>query len=216
MHEGHARRYQDVGSVQRAGAALRTETVLDTIVSVAVEALALDVFLRPVNCEVYRDDGHQRFALVFGNGLPGDEIDLLEGVGQSVVIAEEVEVVILVVESAHLLAGFDLFLFQFGRVQFIAEGAAHGYGSFGLERNHWAGFRDVCSHGAHGIEEGGAVVELEVIQRFGVVGAPVLDKIREHGRFKAPAAAGAALKHDIRVGLHDAVENAVEAEYIAV
>ena len=160
VHEGHSRRDKDVGPVLRAGAALRIETVLDAIVSVAVEAFALDVFLRSIDCEVDCDDGHQRFALVFGDGLPRDEVDLLEGVGQSVVIAEEVEVVVLVIEGAHLLAGFDLFLLKFGRVQLVAEGAAHGNGCFGLEGNHGAGFRDVGAHGAHRIEEGRAVVEL--------------------------------------------------------
>ena len=91
MHESHAGRDKFFG----AGVVLRADTVFDEVVSVTVEALALDVFLRPVDCEVDSDDGYQCFALVLGDGLPGDEVDLLEGVGQPVVIAEEVEVVVL-------------------------------------------------------------------------------------------------------------------------
>ena len=92
MHEGHACRDKDVGSALRAGAALRTEAALDTVVSVAVEAFALDVFLRAVDSQVDGDDCYQCFALVLGDGLPGDQVDLLEGIGEPVVIAEEVEV----------------------------------------------------------------------------------------------------------------------------
>ena len=103
VHEGHARCDEYVGAILRAGAALRSETALNTIVSVAVEAFALDVFLRTVDCEVDCDDSQQSFALIFGDGFPCDEVYLLEGVGQSVVIAEEVEVVVLVIEGAHLL-----------------------------------------------------------------------------------------------------------------
>ena len=97
MHERHA------GRDMLGGAAL------DAVVPVGREALALDVLLRPVDGQVDRDDRHQRLALVLSDALPRDEVDLLEGIGQPVVIAEEVEVVVLVVEIAHLLAGLDLF-----------------------------------------------------------------------------------------------------------
>ena len=72
------------------------------------------------------------------------------------------------------------------------------------------------AHCADRIEEGGSVVEFEVVQRLGVVGTPVLDKVCEHGGIKSSAAAGAAFKHDVRMGLNDAVQDAVEPQHIAV
>ena len=190
MHEGHA------------GGDDLYVVALQPVVPVRRQSLALDVFLGTVDGQIDGDDGDERLALVLCDALPGDQVDLLEGIGKAVVIAEEVEVVVLVVEVAHLFAGPDLLLFELGGVQLITEGAAHGDGCLGLEGHHGTGFRDMRAHAAHGVEEGGPVVELEVVQGLGVVGAPVLDEIGQHGGVETAASAGAALKHDVGMGLH--------------
>jgi len=59
-------------------------------------------------------------------------------------------------------------------------------------------------------------VELEVVQGLGVVRAPVLDEIGQHGGIETAAAARTPLEHDIRVGLDDAVHDAVETQHVAV
>ena len=59
-------------------------------------------------------------------------------------------------------------------------------------------------------------MELEVVQGLGIVRTPVLDEIREHGRIKTSAAAGAALKHDVGMRFDNAVQDPVQAQNITV
>ena len=157
MHKGHAAGGQTACSA------------FYPVIFVGFETFALNVLLGAINSQVDGDDSDQSLAFVFGDALPRDQVDLFEGISQPVIIAEEVEVVIFMVEVAHLLTGPDFFLFQFGGIQLISEGTAHGDGGFGLEGDHGAGFRDMGAHGAYRIQERGSVVELEVVQGFGIV-----------------------------------------------
>jgi hypothetical protein len=72
------------------------------------------------------------------------------------------------------------------------------------------------AHGAYRIQERGSVMELEVVQGFGIVRTPVLYKIGEHGRVETSAAACAAFKHDIGMRFDNAVQDPVQAQNITV
>ena len=78
MHKGHA-----AGSQPACSA-------FDPVVFVGLETLTLYVLLRAVHSQVDGDDSDQGLAFVFGDALPRDQVDLFEGIGQPVIIAEEV------------------------------------------------------------------------------------------------------------------------------
>ena len=92
MHESHTGRDKIVA------------VSLNTIFLLGIEPPALDIFLRTIHCQVDCNDSHKGFALIPCKALPGDKIDLLEWICKPVIITVEVEVIVLVIELAHLPA----------------------------------------------------------------------------------------------------------------
>ena len=71
-------------------------------------------------------------------------------------------------------------------------------------------------HRADGIEEGGPVLDAQAVDSVRVVTAPDLRGIIEHGGIKASAASAAALQKDVGEAGKEALQQFVDAEYVAV
>ena len=144
-----------------------------------------------------------------------------EGIAEAVVVPLLDEVIVLLEEGRLPFDGLPFLRGALAQVHLIAEGAAHGHGTPGLQGGDAAVLLigrdgDVGPHGADGIAEGGAVLDAQAVHGVGVVAAPDLGGVVEHPCVKPAAAAGAALDQQLRVVPAQPLQNVVDAKHIAV
>ena len=66
------------------------------------------------------------------------------------------------------------------------------------------------------IDKGGTILDLQSVDGVRVVAAPDLRRIVEHSRVEASAAAAASLDQDIRIALHDPLQEIIQPQHIVV
>ena len=76
--------------------------------------------------------------------------------------------------------------------------------------------RDVRPYGRHRIDKRCAVLDFQAVYGIRIVAAPDLRRIIEHPGVKPAPASAASLDQDIRVALHDALQEVIQAEDIVV
>ncbi len=110
---------------------------------------------------------------------------------------------------------------QRGRIELVAEDPEERHRGAHLDRRDPAGLvvrdrRDVRAHRAQRVGHRGPPLDLEALDRVGVVARPGLRRVGEHARVEPPATAGARLEQDVREGRGQAGIELVDAQDVAV